>query len=284
MSQIRKIANQIFRFASIYKEATRAETHKWASSIVNKAFQQVMGRLPTTAEKQIVMAVSDLESSYGRGWKNNGKKSHNWGAIQTRSKSSPSFSYQDSSVQGKYQTKFKSYPDDVSGAADVVIKLFKDTRKQQMLDPNRDYRTFGGSIPGPGRGELVEQAAQTGDTTAFSKAMFYTTYYEGFAKDWVDRIKDHAKGIQTRINNISSSLGESPAWSIKSENYFPITNDQSILDKISNMSPKILGNKIQTTYQPQSSNAPIANKPQVTIQDLTANVDQAIQDVWSNSI
>lgn len=112
---------RILKFATLYKKAVDADVHRWASGIVNQAFQQVMSRQPTPAERQIVMAVSDLESSYGKGWghgkSTGGQGSHNWGAIQTKSKTEPSFSHGDSSAQGKYVTRFKAYPDDVSGAA-----------------------------------------------------------------------------------------------------------------------------------------------------------------------
>lgn len=250
--------NQIINFANLYKIATRASTHKWAAKIVDQAFRNVMGRDPSPTERQIVMATADLETSYGKGWKaGKGQGSNNWGAIQTRSKTSPSFSHQDSSVKGKYITRFKVYPDAVSGAADVVRKLFKDTRKQQMLDPKNGFRTSGGPISGPGRGELIEQAAKSGNTIDFSKAMFYTTYYEGVAKDFVDRIKQHASGIQNRINQIASALGESPAWSMSSNNYLPITNDQNILNKIKQMSPQLAG--VST-----SENTPLTGKTQNT--------------------
>ena len=130
---------QVLRFASIYKEAafsaaSHANLHRWAAGIANQAFQQVMGRAPTPAERQIVMAVSDLESNYGKGWKEGqGSGSHNWGAVQTKNKEN-SFIHQDSSAQGKYKTNFKAYPDDIAGAADVVRNLFKANGKQRIPD------------------------------------------------------------------------------------------------------------------------------------------------------
>lgn len=250
----------ILKFATLYREAVAADVHRWAGGVVDQAFQQVMGRAPTPAERQIVMAVSDLETSYGRGWghgkSSGGQGSHNWGAIQTRS--GPGFTHGDSSAEGKYQVQFKAYPDDVSGAADVVKKLFKGTRKQQMPDPNRAMRTLGGDIPGPDRGQLIEMAAQQGDTLAFSKAMWYTTYFEGTATDFKQRIQQHAQGIQNRVNAIASALGESPAWSIKSSNYLPVTNDMSVISKIQRMDPGV-GSGAPTQQEPQYS--PTDNTP-----------------------
>lgn len=216
---------KIHKFAEIYKKAVSAETHRWAADIVNKAFQQEMGRYPTPAERQIVMAVSDLESSYGKGWgkgsSTGGKDSHNWGAVQTRDKSNPSFGHQDSSVEGKYNARFKAYSSDVDGAADVVKLLFKGSRPQRMPDPSQGNRALGKQISGPGRGDLIQQAAQSGDILDFSRAMWFTGYYEGTASTYQERIKRHAEGIQNRINQIASALGEAPAWSIKSNHFQP---------------------------------------------------------------
>ena len=223
----------VLRFASIYKEAafsaeSHIKLHRWSAEIVNQAFKQVMGRDPIPAERQIVMAVSDLESNYGKGWKEGkGAGSHNWGAIQTANKKVPSFEHQDSSAKGKYQTNFKVYPDDISGAADVVRNLFKAGGKQRIPDPNNANRATGATVNGPTRSELIEQAAQNGDVDAFSRAMWYTNYFEGTAPDWTDRIKIHANAIQNIINSISSALGEPSAWSHKSPgNFQPIGSVQ----------------------------------------------------------
>jgi hypothetical protein len=237
---------KLFKFADLYVIATSAETIRWAADIVNKAFEQVMGRLPTAAERQIVMATADLESNFGRGWGGNlkthwsekanqsasGKGSHNWGAIISTTKSDKGFQHGDSSVQGKYVTKFKSYPDDVSGAADLVRTLFKNGRKQREPDPNNGFRAMGPEISGPNRGEIISYAAKQGDTNLFSRAMWYTTYFEGTAKNFTDRMKSHMEGIQNKVNDIASALGESPEWAIKTSDYVPITNDTDVLERI----------------------------------------------------
>jgi hypothetical protein len=269
---------KILKFAELYRVAAHhslfalgfanpgGQIHQWAAGIVNQAFQQVMGRVPTPAERQIVMAVSDLESGYGRGWGKGkstaGQGSHNWGAVQAHSQGTPSFSHQDSSAEGKYQTRFKSYPDDVAGAADVVQLLFKGDRKQQMPDPKKRFRAMGGPIEGPGRGELIEMAAQQGDALAFSRAMWYTGYFEGVNEDFTKNIRDHAQGIQSRINKIATYLGETPAWSIKSDLYLPITNDRSVIEKITQMKPEAAGSTGGKPQMPQQGAQPPVPEPE----------------------
>lgn len=224
---------KLLKYASLYRTAASSEIHRWAAGIVNKAFFQVMGRYPTITERQIVQAVSSAETGYGRNWgqgqSTSGEGSHNWGAITAPK----GFKYQDSSVQGVHQALFKEYPDDIAGAADVVRTLFKSGRKQHEPNPDQGFRCTGPEIPGPTRGELISEAAQTGDVLAFSKAMFYTVYYEGTAKNFVDRIMGHANNMLSKVNSIAAANGEAPAWSMKSTNYLPETNDRSVLMRIS---------------------------------------------------
>lgn len=236
---------KLLKFADAFYKAANADKHRWAAGIVNQAFNQVMGRDPSIAERQIVQAVAWGESNYGGGWgkgkSTSGAGSNNWGAIQTRSKTDPSFVHGDSSAEGKYKIRFKSYDTPTDGAADVVRQLFKSTRKQQMPDPNRKQRTLGGSIEGPGRGELISMAAQQGDTLAFSKAMWYTTYFEGFKPDFTENISAHAKMMQKNVDDIAAANNENPAWSIKTNNFLPVTNDQSVIKSIIRMNPKAAG-------------------------------------------
>lgn len=268
---------KVLKFASLFKKAANNSVHQWAANIVNQAFKQVMGRSPNKAERQIVMAVSSLESGYGRGWgkgqSTSGEGSHNWGAVQTYSKTTPTFTHGDSSAEGKYNTRFKAYPDDISGAADVVRLLFKGSRKQHMPDPNHEQRALGPEIPGPGRGELITEATENGDTLAFSKAMWYTSYYEGFASTFTKRIADHAKGIQNKINAIASALGEAPEWSIKSDNYLPVTNNLNIINQIKNMEDPNIEKSVITNTKPvlqQQKSSIFDNKePETVIPDIT---------------
>ena len=251
---------KLLAFASAFDKVAGNDTHRWASGIVDQAFQREMGRAPSPAERQIVMAVALHESGYGQGWgKGNssaGVGSHNWGAVQTTSDSVPSFSHGDSSAEGKYVTKFRAYPDDISGAADVVRILFKGTRQQREPDPNHKQRAMGKVIPGPGRGELIQAAAQQGDTMAFSKAMWYTSYYEGVGADFTKRIQSHADSMQSKVSRVASALGESPAWSKKSTSFLPVTSDQGVIDRINQMTGS-------TGYaQPQVPQGG-ANKPHV---------------------
>jgi hypothetical protein len=237
---------KLLKFAEAFYKAANADKHRWAAGIVNQAFQQVMGRPPTPAERQIVQAVSWGESNYGAGWgkgkSTGGQGSNNWGAVQTRSKTAPGFTHGDSSSEGKYQVRFKTYPSPTAGAADVVKLLFKGGRKQQFPDASRGQRTFGGPIPGsPGRGELVSLAAQQGDTMAFSRAMWYTTYFEGFKPDFTENIKAHANMIQKHVNAIATANNETPAWSMKTQHFLPVTNDQSVIPKVLKVNPKAAG-------------------------------------------
>ena len=89
--------------------------------------------------------------------------------------------------------------------------------------------------------------------------MWYTTYFEGTAPEFTQRIMQHAQGIQNRVNSIASSLGESPAWSIKSDNFLPVTNDRNVINKILQMSPRAGGSG--TSYTPQQQISPAANAP-----------------------
>lgn len=237
--------HKVLKFADAFYKIANAEKHRWAAGIVNQAFQQVMGRSPTPAERQIVQAVSWAESNYGAGWgkgkSTSGQGSNNWGAVQTRSDTTPSFVHGDSSAEGKYQIRFKAYSTPTAGAADVVKLLFKSGRKQQMPDPKHKQRTMGGPIPGPGRGELIQMAAQQGDTMAFSRAMWYTTYFEGFKPDFTENIKSHANTMQKNVDAIATANNETTAWSIKTNHFLPVTNDQSVIQKIIQINPKAAG-------------------------------------------
>jgi hypothetical protein len=239
--------------APIKSLAQSSNKYVWARGIVEEAFKSVFGRSPTEAEAQIVMAVGVIESNFGKGWRaGKGAGSHNWGAVQTRSKTAPHFTHQDSSPttgggSKKYVARFKVYPDDVAGAADVVRLLFKSKMKQRM--PDKQQRARGKDLPGPTRGELISAAAQNGDITAFSKAMFWTIYYEGFGKTFKNRIQNHAKAIQRAINKIATGTGKTPAWSVKTQDYLPVT-DPKIREELAKKYPFAVSYSVpQTTTQ-----------------------------------
>jgi hypothetical protein len=277
---------KLLKYASLYKKAASSEIHRWAAKIVNQAFFQVMGRAPTPAERQIVQAVSSAETGYGRGWgkgqSTSGQGSHNWGAITAPK----GFQHQDSSVQGKHQAIFKEYPDDLSGAADVVRTLFKSGHKQHEPNPEQGFRASGPEIPGPTRGQLIEEACQSGDVLAFSKAMWYTVYYEGIASSFVTRIYNHANNMMSKVNAIASANGEAPAWSMKSNNYLPETNDRSVLMRISSYEAGVVpqASSKENKISPKDNVKPQANFTQPTIPEFPgqteADVDSLLKSLW----
>lgn len=97
-----------------------------ARPIIVQAWQNVLGRPPTTFEAQMTGAIASLESGYGT-WPGAGANSHNWGAVQCPSGSVEGpgcFAHQDTKQDGTpYQALFKIYPDDVAGATDLVKNL-----------------------------------------------------------------------------------------------------------------------------------------------------------------
>lgn len=98
-----------------------------ARSIIQQAWQAVKGRAPTTFEAQVSQGIAKLETGYGT-WDGAGATSHNWGAIQcpagTTAESANCFPNDDTNQDGsRYATFFKSYPDDVAGATDLIREL-----------------------------------------------------------------------------------------------------------------------------------------------------------------
>ncbi len=214
---------------------TSALNEKWAREIIVTAFKDVMGREPTQAEAQGAQAVARLESSYGQGWRAAGAGSNNWGAVQTRDNSAPGFQYQDSYTNNrgevvKYNVRFKSYPTPVEGAKDVIKHLFKSNRKQQKLTPQN--RAGGGDIPGPGRAELLVQAATNGDVYQWSKAMWWTTYYEGFGAQVQKKIDNHVKAMNSSLASIAAGNEETALLTDRGAKYLPETTDAAYLAEL----------------------------------------------------
>lgn len=123
---------------------------------------QTQGISPTEAELQGVMSVAKHESSFGRGWKPGSPMdgSHNMGAIQCCQADSAGNCPTGSALQGdthpdgtKYTVCFKTYPDDVAGAADIIRTLYK--RKG------------------------VPEALRAGSSYRLAEAMFLNSYFEG---------------------------------------------------------------------------------------------------------
>jgi hypothetical protein len=236
------------RYANIYyksvirKFAADASTIKWARGIVDQAFRKQMGREPSLEEAHIVMAVSQLESGYGKGWGSGGAGSHNWGAVQipkSQQATTKGFTYGDSSPQGKYVTQFRQYSSDVDGAADVVGNLFQSGMKQREPDPNNKQRAIGAPITeGPTRSQLIVNACKSGSILEFSKAMWFTIYFEGFGNVYKDRIASHANTISKCLNEISSATGESSKWTLNlNGDYLPTGASEVRLEKLKKLYP-----------------------------------------------
>jgi hypothetical protein len=121
--------------------------HHWARAIILAGFRQSMGRAATLREAQFAQAVALGESSYGRGWKDAGVGSFNWGAVQAgRPPCDParSFPYGDTHEAGQpYAACFRKYASDVDGAADFI---------RIMMKPNVLSAANGGSIEGVSSG------------------------------------------------------------------------------------------------------------------------------------
>jgi hypothetical protein len=155
-------------FASIGAMST--EQHQAARAVIVQAFQQELGRAPSTFEAQMVQAICLLESSYGTGWKSPCDTSHNWGAVQATSSSQTQCEYSDSYPDGtRYTQGFRTYPDDVSGAQDVVHFLY---------------------VNMPAVGKALQSAA---GTDGVARAMFFSHYFGGFCPNALATYGDAAK-------------------------------------------------------------------------------------------
>jgi hypothetical protein len=91
--------------------------------------------------------------------------------------------------------------------------------------------------------------------------MWFTSYFEGVAPTFEERISTHAKGIQRSIESIASALGEPAAWSRQSSNIFtPVSTDQNIRQNINSpnvqrpQSAQIFQNYPQQDYGSQLEN------------------------------
>jgi hypothetical protein len=239
--------------------------HVGARRIIIAAFKQKMGRDPSLAEAQLAQAVGAIESSYGMGWKGSGKGSNNWGAIQTKGQG---FSYTDSrptsTGQKKYNVNFKQYGSAVDGAADMIGTIFNSSQKQGRLD--KDQLPTGPAIGPETRGQLTLRAAENGDLTAFSAAMYYTSYYQGFGFPFVKRIKNHAQSLDKVISNIASALNETKAVKL-TDNWLPVTNDKAYIEEL-----KKLAKGISVTDETSAKPITESNNLQKAYNDLLAKI------------
>lgn len=172
--------------------------HTTARAIITSAFFRRFGRNPTRPEAQLVQAIGDLETDYGRGWKPPGTDSHNWGAIQAHSGwRGPTFSYFDTKPQPdgtskRYEQAFRAYATDEEGASDLIRTVYL----ADFANTNRD------------RELVVLPRARAGDTLGFSTGLYDTGYYEGFGRDKAERIRHHHAAVLRSIIEQCHELGE----------------------------------------------------------------------------
>ena len=167
-----------------------SSAHDYAAGrqILYEAFSQVMHRAPTAYELQAIQAIALHETGMGQIGQFGG--SHNWGAVQCpgtwgASECPPGCTMgKDSSPTTTSKAVcFRSYPDDVAGAVDLVRNL-------TIARP----RTL--------------HALQTGDAEAIAGAMYAERYYTGTSTDPAKNIAAYAGGIARRAAELSRALGE----------------------------------------------------------------------------
>ncbi|MGC4066140.1 MAG: peptidoglycan-binding domain-containing protein [Polyangiaceae bacterium] len=173
-------------------------THTEAFKLVSSAIERVLGPGLPRSVSVFCQAVGCLESSYGSGWKEPGKNSHNWGAIQHKSppcnpslKAEPGkygcFSYQDTSPQSDgtskpYAVCFRTWINDEEGV-EALVRTVYSARRSAVLD-----------------------AAKNGNVWAFSAAMYDTGYYQGFGATREIRISHHADLVRKLVTAIERAL------------------------------------------------------------------------------
>lgn len=169
-----------------------SNVHAWAAGIVRDAWTAETGAAPTLAERQGAQAVGLHETSYGKATKPpEWAGSHNWGAVQCCKPNAdgtcPSGSFLSKDYDAKsdktYAICFKSYPDDLAGARDLVRHLTK-------LRPQ------------------TRAMLATGDADAIAAAMYAERYFGGFGKTDRERIEGYAKALETKAATLAKACGE----------------------------------------------------------------------------
>jgi len=158
---------------------------------------------PSQEMLQTLGAISDLESSYGRGWSGPMVGSNNWGAI-TCGKSpdesgacppgcSPN---KDSSpYSGEYVTCFRRWDTPAEGAAGLIKLLSKWPE--------------------------VIAAIESGNLDEVSWTMRQRNYYLGFKTDPREAAREHAGALEKRTKEIAEALGEPLVAYRKGEDWTP---------------------------------------------------------------
>ncbi len=168
--------------------------HAGARRVLYQAWLQVMSRPPTSAEIQTVQAIALHETGYGH--LSFFPESHNWGAVQCRGTWGAS-ECPAGCVMGKDSmpppsggaavvTKpvcFRSYPNDVAGAVDLVRNLT--TARPRTM-----------------------RALATGDADQVAAAMYAERYYTGTSKAAAANVATYATAIARRAGEIAKALHE----------------------------------------------------------------------------
>lgn len=189
--------------------------HSGARPIMVAAFKRVMGRDPTLAEIQYVQAVANLETSYGKGWKDErcpgGSSSNNWGAVQARG-GEAQFPCTDSHPDGsRYQQGFKVYATPEDGAADVVKHVFVNRPKTAAALASSSPTIFRASYAM--RREVYYGGFCPKAVKQYGSAIAIPSYKnpdqdEGTKACAREAIELHATTAQRGINAIAKAMGE----------------------------------------------------------------------------
>lgn len=194
--------------------------HTEARAIIKDAWRSVFGREGTLSELQLAQAVGWIETAYGRAWKPPGQNSKNWGAVHAgASWKGPTFSYKEShpnenGISVPYMAGFRIYVSDLEGAADMIKRitsggLLKRRAKDHPWDPPQHIAAACAHTANV-RVAIVRPAMAAGDAYAFSEAMYWSVYYEGFGKDPSTRISHHYDAIKKTVIAQCNALHEPP--------------------------------------------------------------------------
>lgn len=162
---------------------------RYARALIAKSLTRELGREPCPAELQAIQAVARYESEYGKGWKDAGIGSNNWGAIVSPTCDPEwSFSYGDSSpARGKYTACFVRYDTPMAGAAALVRTIVR--RDSVMVNLC--------SLP------HLEQ---------FAASLYVTNYYAGAGATGDERIARYNSALVRHVRRISFELDEPIAF------------------------------------------------------------------------
>lgn len=167
-----------------------ANGHLWAKAVSTVAFRNVMGRQPSLCEQQMLQGVAWAESNYGNGWKGQGAGSYNMGAIQAGKPpcDADEFLYTDTHPTASgdnvpYEICFRKYPSPLAGFEHLV----------KILYVNRP---------------TVLAAAEACSIAGVSKAMYETTYYEGWGATPAERIGNHIKYLTRALTTVTKGTGD----------------------------------------------------------------------------